>query len=159
MAAWMELAKPGAEHDQLGKSAGTWTCEVKCFQGAEPTVSKGKMVRTPVLGGRYLREEFECDMGGMPFQGLGFAAFNNATKEWEVAWMDNMGTGIMLMKGTEVGDKTYEFTGSCTGPGGVEMKHRMVTKHVSDDKQTMEMYCDQGSGEMKCMEQTYTRSK
>lgn len=160
MAAWMELAKPGPQHEQLMKSAGTWTCEGKHWQApdAPPVIGKGKAVRTAILGGRFLKEEVESEMMGMPFHGIGFTAFNNATEEYEAAWMDSMGTGIMVLTGTEE-DGVLTLTGSYAGPGGETMKTRIVSKREGDDKLMMEMYCDMGKGEMKCMEQTYTRSK
>ncbi len=34
------------------------------------------------------------DMMGQPMEGRGLTAYNNATKECETTWIDNMGTGI-----------------------------------------------------------------
>jgi len=155
--AWEALAVPGPEHAKLLKGVGTWNCECKCWQqpGGEPTVSKGKAVCTEALGGRFIREDFECEMMGKPFHGIGYHGFNNATKKYELAWLDSVGTGIMLMTGTE-----SELKGSFAGPGGIEMTMRSVVKPVSDDQFVMEMYSDMGMGaEMKCMELTYTRAK
>ncbi len=155
MKAWEALAVPGAEHAKMMKSVGTWDCECKCWMmpGAEPTVTKAKAVRTEVLG-RYVREEIEGEMMGQPYKGIGYSAYNNATKRHELVWLDNGGTGIMFM----TGDGT-EFKGSFFGPGGIEVKSRIVIKHVGDDQAVMEMYNNMGMGEMKCMEMTYTRAK
>ena len=106
------------------------------------------------MGGRYVRGEFAGEMMGQPFKGLGYFGYNNALKRYEGAWMDNGGTGIMFMTGTE-----NELKGSFYGPGGVEVKSRIVTKIISDDKSTMEMFHDMGQGEQKVMEITYTRAK
>jgi hypothetical protein len=155
--AWEALAVPGPEHAKLLKTVGTWDCESKCWMepGKEPQVSKGKVVRTEVLGGRYVREDMEGEMGGKKFSGIGYLAFNNATKKHECVWLDSGGTGIMYMSGTET-----ELKGSFYGPGGAVVQSRCVTKHINDDRATMEMYMDMGmGGEMKCMEMTYTRVK
>jgi len=156
MKAWAALASPGPEHAKLMKSVGTWNCECKCWMmpGAEPQVTKGKSVRTEALGGRYVREEFAGEMMGQPFNGLGYYGYNNAKKRYEGVWMDDGGTGIMFMTGTE-----NELKGSFYGPGGVEVKARIVTKIGSDDESTMEMYQDMGMGEHKVMEIAYTRAK
>lgn len=161
MAAWMELAKTGPEHAALMKDVGNWECNQKCWMtGPTPTESKGKVVFTSVLGGRFVRQDFEGkNVMGMPMQGVGYTGFNNATKKYEATWMDTDGTAIMFMTGTEKEPgKTVEFTGSFFGPGGKEMKSRMVLKRASADQMVMEMY-DESRGGMKCMELTYTRSK
>jgi hypothetical protein len=156
MKAWEALAQPGPEHAKMLKTVGTWDCECKCWMmpGAEPTVSKAKAVRTEVLGGRYVREEVEGEMMGQQFNGIGYFAYNNATKKHEIAWLDSGGTGIMFMTGDG-----KEFKGSFYGPGGIEVKSRMVVNQTSDDKAVMEMYNNMGMGERKCMEMTYTRAK
>ena len=156
MKAWEALAVPGPQHAKMLKSVGTWNCETKCWMmpGAEPTVSKGKAVRTEVLGGRYIREEVDGEMMGQPSKGIGYFGYNNATKKYECAWIDNGGTGITYFTGTE-----NELKGSFYGPGGVEVKCRIVTKEISPDQCVMEMHNDMGMGEMKCMEITYTRAK
>ncbi|MGH7162618.1 MAG: DUF1579 domain-containing protein [Planctomycetota bacterium] len=162
MAAWMELGKPGTEHAELMKSVGTWTVASKAWMqpGAEPTLTTGKAVFTALLGGRYLRQEFEGDFMGQPFHGIGCTAFNNATRKYEDVWIDGMSTGIMFTTGTETEPgKAWSFSGSCAGPGGKEMKMRSVLRKLSDDEMSVESYCDQGSGETKCWEATYTRTK
>jgi hypothetical protein len=160
-AAFMALGKPGAEHAALMKCAGNWNCETKEFQpGAEPNVSHGKVVRTEVFGGRFLREDFEGQMGGDTFKGVGFTGFNNATKKYEMVWFSSMGTDIMFMTGTETeAGKAWEFKGAFAGPGGMQIKSRIVTRKIADDQEVMEMWNDMGMGEMKCMEITYTRAK
>jgi hypothetical protein len=161
-AAFMALGKPGAEHAAMMKCAGKWDCEMKEFQpGAEPKLSKGKVVRTAEFGGRFIKEEFEGEAGGMPFTGTGYSGFNNATKKYEMVWISSMGTDIMFMTGTETEPgKVCEFKGSFTGPGGMQIKSRIVNRKISDDQDVMEMWNDFGmGGEMKCMEITYTRAK
>jgi hypothetical protein len=161
MAAWAELAKTGPEHAKLIKSVGTWKCEGKMWMGpGEPTVSTGKAVFSSVYDGRFLKQDYEGTFMGQPDLGIGYTGFNNATKKYEVVWISNMGTGLMLMTGTETAPGTCEFEGSCAGLDGKDMKHRLVLKHVSDDKQVLEMYMSEGGApEAKCMELTYTRAK
>jgi len=162
MAAWMELGKPGPEHEAFKKTAGEWTCDVKSWMapGAEPILSKGKTKFAVALGGLMLKQDYEGSMGGMPFTGLGYSAFNKATGKYEAVWMDSMSSGIMFMNGTEKEKgKTWVYHGHFFGPGGVKIKSRSIMTHVSDDEQTMVMYMDSGAGEMKSMEMTYTRVK
>lgn len=160
-AAFVALGKPGPEHAALMKCAGTWNCESKEFQpNGEAKVSSGTAVRTEAFGGRFLKEEYTGQMDGATFNGIGYSGFNNATKRYEMIWLSNMGTDIMFMTGTETeAGKAWEYKGTMAGPGGMQIKSRIVAKKVSDDKDVMEMWNDMGMGEMKCMEITYTRAK
>jgi len=162
MEAWMVLANPGPEHAELRKAAGTWSCACKSWEapGAEPRESTGRSVQKMVLGDRFLMQEYEGDMMGAPFQGIGFTGFDNATRKYEAVWMDSMGTGIMRMTGTETEKgKAWVYHGSFFGPGGAEYRVRHLMRKVSDDEFVLEIWCDMGQGDMKCMEMTYTRAK
>lgn len=159
MKAWEELQKPGPEHAQLMKSVGKWTCEGKMWEGPEPTPCSGKVVFSSALDGRFLRQDYEGTYKGKPDLGIGYTGYNNVTKKYEAVWLSNMGTGMVLMTGTETKPGTCEFEGSCTGPDGNPMKTRMILKHESDDKQVLEMFMTMGGAESKCMELIYTRAK
>lgn len=158
MAAWLALGKPGPEHAELMKSVGTWTVESKAWTGeAEPLRSTSKAVFTELLGGRYLRQEFEGEFMGQPYRGIGLTGFNNATKRYEDVWTDTMGTGFMLTTGTETAPGEWTFSGSFPGPGGKTVKMRSIMRKPAADRMTFESFCDDGSGEKKCWEATYTR--
>jgi hypothetical protein len=161
MAAWAELAKTGPQHAQLKECVGTWNCESTCWcePGKEPTKEKGTVTFSMVLGDRFLRQDVNGSMMGQPFQGIGYLGFDNGSKKYQSVWMDSMGTCMVLLTGTEIERGVQELKGSFAGPGGMEMKMRIIQRHVDADKMTMEMYCDMGMGEMKSMEQTYTRAK
>lgn len=161
MQAWLKLGEPGAQHAELMKNAGTWTVDSKTWAapGDEPVASKGKAVFTALFDGRYLRQEFEGDFMGTPFRGVGVTGFNNATGKYEDTWIDSVSTGIMQSIGTQTAPGVWAFSGACAGPQGTEMKMRSVLKSVSLDKLFVESYCDDGSGERKCWEATYTRAR
>jgi hypothetical protein len=161
MAAWMELAKTGPQHEALKEQVGTWNCESTCWcePGKEPTKEKGTVEFSMVLGDRFLKQEVEGSMMGQPFQGLGYTGFDNGSKKYQAVWMDSMGTCMVLMTGTEIKPGVQELKGSFAGPGGMLMKMRIVHTKVSDNEMKMDMFCDMGTGEVKNMEQTYTRAE
>lgn len=163
MQACMELGKPGPEHADLMKFVGTWKVESKMWTkpGEPPVSSSGIAVFTSLFNGRYLRQDVDGLFLGAPFRGTGLMGFNNATRQYEDVWIDSNSTGIMHSTGTRAADgKRWEFTGSCAGPGGKEMKMRSTITRVSDDQFSAEAFCDvDGSGETKCWEATYTRAK
>lgn len=57
-----------------------------------------------LLDGRFLYQEFNGQMVGRPFNGIGIDSYDNMRKRYVTAWMDSMGTGVFLMEGTADSD-------------------------------------------------------
>jgi Protein of unknown function (DUF1579) len=158
------LAKPGPEHKMLAKLEGTWDAKIKMWMGpGEPKESKGVLKRKMIMDGRYLREKFDGDFGGMKFEGLGLIGYDVNKKKYVMAWVDNFETGISNSDGAyDTGSKSYTFRGEEDNPQmGGKMKTRDVLTILSDDSQRFEMYrtpLKEGK-EFKVMEIAYTRSK
>ncbi len=139
MKAWMDFATPGPEHKALMERAGAWKATVEDFNMGG-LKSQAKVTRKPIMDGRYLMEEFEGDMGGMPMQGLALVGFDNSTKEHFSIWLDNMGTGLTLAKGVKGNDPNLQETeGTMSGPMGT-MKYRGVVKLEGPDKDVFEIH-------------------
>lgn len=158
--AFEAYAKPGKEHTQLQRLVGRWDCEIKSFHSdpSKPTISKGASTFRSVLGGRFIQQQFRGKMEGQDFQGLGLSGYDNAQKKFVGTWCDSMGTGFMATSGTyDAKTQTLTETGSIASPMG-EMKFKMVSKYLSDDKFTFTMFMI-AEGEQKIMEITYTRAK
>ena len=161
MELWKKLATPGEPHKAFADLAGSWTTTTKEWMepGKPPTESTGTAEMKMLLDGRFLYQEFNSQMMGQPYSGIGIDAYDNMTKKYVTTWMDTMGTGIFMMEGTAGADgKTITLKGSHPEPGGGQMHHRAVWKLVDHNTQTFEMYGTHGHGkEMKMMEITYTR--
>lgn len=163
MDAYMKAAMPGDAHKKLAEMAGTWNATVKVWSapGAEPAVSTGTSVNTSVLGGRWMREEFDGTFMGMPFSGVGYTGYDNVLKQYVSTWMDSMSTGVMISNGTAGSDNTYSYTSTVsdamTGkPSQATTKITVVDK----DKHVMEMFGPAPDGKVyKMMEIAYTRKK
>jgi len=158
-----ELAAPGPEHQKLASLAGEWETEAQCYMAgpdAPPTVTKGTCKGKMILGGRFLQEEFEGDMMGKKFHGIGLMGYDKFNKKYINTWIDDMGTGIFASEGTcDASGKVLTLNGKMddpmTGEKGKEM--RLVTRIISPDKHTFEMH-DVALGEKsKVMEITYVR--
>src|SRR2546423_1816414 len=102
MEAWMALAKPGKEHAAMKRMEGEFDVEVVMVMqpGAEPMKSSGKQKSVMIMGGRYLHADYTGEMMGMTFHGASLTGYDNAKKKHFSAWIDDMGTGIMLAEGT-----------------------------------------------------------
>lgn len=163
MELWKQAAQPGEPHKLFATLAGSWTTTTKEWMepGKPPTESTGTADMKMLLDGRFLYQEYNGQMMGQPFNGIGIDAYDNMTKKYVTAWMDSMGTGIFIMEGTASADgKTITLKGSHPEPGGGKMTHRAVWKIINADNQTFEMYgTHHGGKEMKVMEIIYTRKQ
>jgi hypothetical protein len=165
MEAWMAMAKPGKEHAALKRMEGEYDVDVEMVMqpGTPPQKSKGKAKYTMIMGGRYLHADYTGETMGMPFHGASLMGYDNAKKKYFSAWIDDMGTGIMLAEGAGSEDgKVTTLTGEYDDPmTHQKRKYRWVTTVVSGDKHTFDwMDADKdGKNEYRMMRNTYTRVK
>lgn len=163
MAKWEETMKTGPAHDFLQEAfVGEWNLEAKMWMDpkADPMVSNGTASIEPMFGNRYIRERVKADMMGQPWEGEGTTGFDNNKKLFVSTWMDSMGTGIMMMKGSIGPDgKTMTFIGEMDEPMSGEMGKaiKIAITVDSKDKHRMEMYEILYGEPFKVMELTYTR--
>jgi hypothetical protein len=148
---------PGEVHKMMASWNGVWESDIQMWMdpSAPPTVSKSKAVNKMILGGRYQEAKHTGNMMGMPFEGVSTLAYDNAKKEFVSTWVDNMGTGIMVLKGSwDDGSKTLTLKGTTVDPStGKDCEVRETMKIVDDKHQVMEMYMTPSGGkEVKSME-------
>jgi Protein of unknown function (DUF1579) len=166
MKAMMEYGTPGEMHKLLASWNGTWSGETTMweYEGAAPQKSSGTAVNAMIFDGKYQTNTHKGTMMGMPFEGRGVTAYDNATKKFVSTWIDTWSTGIMNMSGTwDAATKSLTMSGTfpdVTRPGK-ECTLRQVTTVIDDNTQRFDMYGpDQKTGkEFKMMEITMTRKK
>jgi len=161
-----EYMKLGKMHEMLASWNGTWTTEstMRMSENDAPTKSTGTTVNTMILGGRYQSSKSTSNMMGMPFEGMGTVGYDNASKQFISTWIDNMGTGIMIMKGPwDEATKTMTLSGTMTDicRPGKECHFKEIFTVMDDNNQKMEMWGpDSKTGkDFKMMEITFTRKK
>ena len=163
MEVWKQMATPGEPHKLFASLAGSWTTTTKEWMepGKPPTESTGTAEMKMLLDGRFLYQEYNAQMMGQPFSGVGIDAYDNMTKKYMTAWVDTMGTGIFMMEGTASPDgKTITLKGSHPEPGGGKMTHRAVWKIVDNNTHTFDMYgTHHGGKEAKVLEISYNRKQ
>ena len=160
MKAWEAYMTPGDMHKWMASTDGKWDAEVTSWMdpGKPPMTSKSSVENKTVMGGRYQESVYKGKMMGMDFEGHGLMAYDNAKKKFVSTWIDNMGTGIMMMEGTyDEASKTVNMSGKMTDVTGKDLAMREVVKIIDDKHQTMEMYCTQGGKEFKNMEMVLTK--
>jgi hypothetical protein len=156
MKAMAAYAAPGDIHKMLAKSAGTWTCAVTMWMapGAQPMNSTTEAKNEMILGGRYLQQTNTGSFMGQPFTGVSTTAYDNAKKIFINTWIDNMGTGIMVLTGTwDAASNTVTFTGNEVDPvSGKDIPVKETLKIVDDNHEELAMYSTAGGKEFKNME-------
>jgi hypothetical protein len=159
--AWMDYMTPGEIHKMLARSAGDWKEDVTTWMkpGAPPTTSSGTAKNEMIMGGRYLQTTHKGTFSGMPFEGVGITAYDNAAKKFITTWIDNFGTGIMTLEGKwDPKTNSIEFKGKTTDPiTGKDVAVREVFKLIDDNNQVLEMYGVQDGKEYKSMQIKFTR--
>lgn len=162
MKAWMDFATPGPMHRWIAKLNGTWDADVTSYMNpAAPEKSKATTVYSSVFNGLYQEGTMKGTMFGMPFEGKSLTGYDNSKKIFFSTWIDNVGSGIVVMTGTyNEATKTLELKGTQTDPfTGKDSGIREVMKIIDDNTHTMEMYGSSFDGkEVKFMEATYKRN-
>jgi hypothetical protein len=164
MEKWMAFATPGEAHKVLERKVGSWSAVVRFWQNpnAPPSESTGTSEMHMIMDGRYLVDEMEGQTEWGPFHGMGCTGYDNLKKKYVAAWIDNMGTGIMLAEGTyDPATKTFTYWGESPDPeAGKYKKTKTIERTISDDKWVMEMWDKTPDGkDFKAMEIAYTRVK
>jgi len=93
-------------------------------------------------------------MMGMPFEGRSLVGYDNLRKVFQSTWVDNMGTGIMVMEGKyNESTKTINFKGTMVDAMTGKMENVRESFKIIDDKtQMMEMWMTKDGKEFKNME-------
>jgi len=153
--AWEAYMTPGKAHKMMADETGTWTCDMTFWhEEGEPMKATYTAVNKMIMGGRYQQTNYTGNMMGMSFEGQGTMSFDNSTKEYTSTWIDNMGTGMMVMKGKmEEGSNSLELKGDMVDPAYNKVRPcREVYTIVDENTRKMEMFCTKGGKESKTME-------
>jgi hypothetical protein len=162
--AWADYATPSKIHEMLAKDTGTWDAEMTFWTPENPEPQKATAVAAykMILDGKFQEGVFKGDMWGMPFEGRGTTAYDNASKQFITTWIDNMGTGMLVSRGQyDETSKTITFHGAMVDPvTGKEKKVKEIISYIDDDTQRMEMFdIDANGKEFKNMEINSKRRK
>ena len=161
---WQEYMTPGDVHKMMASWEGTWTGDISMWMqpGAPIQKTVGMLVNKMILNGLYLQGTNTGNMMGMPFTGMSTTAYDIHRKEFINTWIDNMGSGIMVLKGPwDEATKTITLKGKSTDPGTTaEIDVRETYRIIDDNTQEMEMFMMMPDGkEFKTMNIKYTRNK
>jgi Protein of unknown function (DUF1579) len=163
MKKWMELGTPGAAHKFLDQLAGKWDITMLMWMAPNttPNEMKGTSETRWILDGRFLLEEGNSQMMGMPHRSMGLTGYDNFKKKYIISYMDNLGTAIYSAAGElDAAGKVMTLYGKMDEPmtGEKDKTVKYVMRIVSKDKYIFEAYDFVGKpNEFKAMEAIYTR--
>ena len=162
MKAWTAFMTPGEMHTMIGTWNGTWTADVMMWMdpAAPPTKSTATIENKSALNGLYQMGHYSGTMMGSPFEGYNTLAYDNAKKMFVNTWIDNMGSGVVIMTGQwNPATKTLDLRGTQSDPmTGKDSAIREEIKIIDNNTQKMTMYGQGPDGkEMKWMEMTMKR--
>ena len=149
-------------HGPAARSSGP--AEGPCGWNGLPSGTTALLLETPLAisaeGGRYLQQEVRGNMNGQTFEGMGVEGYDNVTKERFGTWVDNMGTGAMIVRGKCGADaKKCTLKGKVSDAiAGKEVPVSQTLTMNGDNSFTFEMQGPGPDGKMfKTLEILYTR--
>jgi hypothetical protein len=163
MKAWEASMTPGEQHKMLAEGDGYWNAKVSMWMDPSqpPSESEATSKNEMIMNGLYQRTSHTGNMMGMPFHGESITGYDNIKKQFFSTWIDNMGSGIMMMNGGyDEASKKLTMTGTMTDPmTGKDIMVKNITTFTSPDENTFEMFMVVDGKDVKNMEIVYTRAK
>lgn len=166
MKKWQEAMNPNENHKKLDGMVGSWDISSKIWMSGPdqpPAITKGSAEIKWELDGRFLYQEMNGEMMGMPLHGMGYTGFDNIKKRYVMFWIDNSSTAMYT------GEGNFDTTGTLltmegkaddpvTGERDKTIKYVCILK--DKDSWVFEMYDAVMPGKnVKTGEMTYTRRK
>lgn len=136
------LAAPGEPHRMLAAGAGEWNLTNRMRMSADlPWMeAKGSMRAQMLLGGRWLEQKIELDMGPMgKMEGFQLIGFDNLAQEYVAFWLDSFSTWPVMSRGKLQEDGSIDFRGTMIDVAG-ERPFRMVTSETADGRALTRMF-------------------
>ena len=110
---WLSTLNPSKHHEKLNVLAGEWNTVTRMYFGGpgSPAVeSRGTSAKKWILGKRHIMEEHkgfmmmpDLETGGMkktPYEGIGFAGYDNYRNMYTGSWRSNLGTNVLSHTGS-----------------------------------------------------------
>lgn len=161
MKQWQDYMTPSDVHLEWAKNDGIWDTENTMWMkpGAEPTVSKGTMENKMIIGGRYQQSTYKAIFENMPMEGQSTMAYDNHTKEYTSIWIDNFGTGMMVLKGKKDPETgIIHLSGEMTDiRSSKPMKVRETFEVIDENTHKMEMFYEAEGQEQMTMRLIFKR--
>jgi uncharacterized membrane protein len=155
---------PGEGQKKLEPMVGTFDVQIRTWvdPSKPPLESHATSVSTWVLGKRYIQSMLSGYMLDEPFDGIGYIAYDNASKTYQAAWMDTGSTGITWYTGRMgASDKSATMKATVTNPLTAKPSPVELRLSIAENGDHVSEIWGQGLGTkmFKMMELRYTKTK
>jgi hypothetical protein len=164
-AQYMEMMKPGKLHGWLKQLLGEWntTTRMTMGPGLPPQESKGTSRFSWAVEGKWLRQEVEGQVMGVPMKGFGVLGYDNFKKRFVGSWFDSFGTALLTFEGSlDQSGKELSLWGSMDEPltGEHDKAVRYTYRIAGEEKVVFEIHDLAIGGEKtKVIEVEFVRKK
>lgn len=158
------LPQPTPEHKAMAREAGNWKAVSKLWltPETEPMISEASESNA-LLGELWLLSEYEGNVMGMPFKGMGTMGYDPVKKKYVGTWVDTINPHLQTMEG-EYDVATHTLTMYSTGRDVMtseEKTSKLVSRYLDDNSKVFEMHAlvpGKTDEYWKQMEVTYKRA-
>lgn len=155
---------PGEGQKRLDPLIGTFNVAIKIWVTPEgpPIESTAASVNSWVLGGRFVQMMLNGDAPNAPYSGTGHIGYDNATRNYQAAWMDTGSTAITLYTGKlDASGKSALMKGSITNALTGKPSPAELRMTIEPDGSHLTQLWGQGKGAkmVKLMELKYAKVK
>ena len=97
---------PGEGQKRLEPMIGKFNVKILTWvnPSSQPVESQATCVNSWVLGKRYMQMMMSGTVMNEPFEGIGYVAYDNVAKTYQLDWMDNGSTAMTLYQGSFAAD-------------------------------------------------------
>jgi len=153
---------PGAGQKKLEPMIGSFDVRILTWvhPDKKPVESKAVCINAWVLDGRYIHSVLSGYVLDEPFNGIGYTAYDNASKTYQTAWMDTGTTGMVWYRGGFDADgKSATMKGTVADPITGAPSPVELRLSITADGNHMSQLWGVGLGKklVKLMELHYTR--
>lgn len=128
---------PGPEHAHLQQMVGDWDVVME-MAGQK---SKGTATYKSICDGMWVASDFDCDLGGISYQGHGMDGYDQLGKKYIGFWFDSMTSAPMQFEGSfDAEHKILTMNGASPGPDGKPQRFRSTTELKGPDQMTFKMF-------------------
>lgn len=157
-----EYMKLNTAHKNLALENGIWEEDIqyRVAKNSPLQNAKGTVSCKMILNG--LHQEFlhKGNMNNFPFEGKGTLSYDNIKKEYIYVWIDNMSSGVTIMKGKMDYEKNIlTLNGKNVDPVNKNEKSvKQIITYLSPTQQKIEIFdVDYNGKDFKSMEMTLTK--
>ena len=155
---------PGPGQARLEPMIGTFDVKIRTWLGPnQPAIeSQGSSVNVWVLDQRFVQIMLSANVLGEPFNGIGYVAYDNVGKTYQIAWLDGGSTAMTVYRGGFLGAaKSATLKASVLNPVTAKPTPLELRVSILDNGNHRSELWGQGAGTkmFKMMELQYTRTK